>query len=114
MTEVELYKSTFTAIQELRAFRQGAPREIVLIGANENCSIGIGDWSKSSINNGSEVVFMVLRDVAMAASIESAEAVQHGNDLWKITRRRNPAETQKPYWLLSVEFEGKSDGKRQN
>lgn len=119
MTEIELYKNTFAAIQGLRSLRQDAPREIELLDGDVEvrrtlAKVNFGYWSKSSINNGSEVVFMVLENAEMAASIESAEAVQHGNDLWKITSRKSPAQTQKSYWLLSVEFEGTSDGKREN
>lgn len=115
MTELEAYRNTFAAIQGLRAFRHGEPKEVALVDGDLRArrmlaKVNFGYWSKSSISSGTEIVFLILQDALPGDAIISADSVQFGNELWKITGWKTPTETQKPYWLLSVEFEEMRDG----
>lgn len=110
MTEAEALQNTFAAIQGLRTLKQGAPREIALIDDDKVWTlVHFGYWSKSSINNGAQVLFLVLQNDLSDEQIEASHTIQHGNELWKITERKSPADLKKAYWQLFVTFGG-TDG----
>jgi hypothetical protein len=103
MTEADALRNTFTAIQGLRALRNGAPREIALIDGEATWTlVQFGCWSKSAIYNNTQPVFLILQDTLPDEAVQAAQGVQHGDELWTITSRVSPAEHNKAYWLLSV------------
>lgn len=107
MTELEAYRNTFAAIQGLRSFRQGEPKEIALIDRDSTwLLIGAGGWSKTSINGAAEIVFLILSDLVTVEQIEEAKTIRFGDQIWEVTGRKSPDQTEKPYWQLSVNLQG--------
>lgn len=114
MTERDALQSVFSTFQQSRFIHSGAPQEIELQDAEGKtlAKLPIGYWSKSAVNNNSQVVFLILAETDADSHLPNATRIQHGAEIWVIQPdRKSPAETQKAYWQLPVK-PGGTDGRR--
>lgn len=109
MTEREALQNVFSTMGQSRFIHTGAPREIELFDAEGKmlAALPLGYWSKSSINIGAQVLFLILAETDADSHLETATRIQHGAEQWVIQPgRKSPAETQKAYWQLPVQLGG--------
>lgn len=108
ISKADALTNTMEALHALRV-RQGAPAFIELV---EPVGIAMGGaasivtrlergWSKSSIHNGAQVVFLILESAASAGIVQAAKFIKYGKDEFQVTDTKAPDEAG-GFWMLSV------------
>ncbi len=94
------YAAIFDALSIARA-SLGEPEEITLIGPGITLH---RSWSKSAVNNNSQVVFLIGADVIDESLAATVTAIRYGDEIFTVVRagKRSPSED-KPYWLFPIE-----------
>lgn len=101
MTKAEALRNVTDTLTAQRA-ALGAPRVIVLGCADGHqvfCSSG---WSKSSINNGSQVVFLIIEETTYAKLIPNVKSITYGAAMFAVSGAIEPPKEPGGYWLLPV------------
>jgi len=100
MTRAEAFLNVTDALTTLRALN-GAPSTIFIMcgDAKIECSRG---WSKSSIHNGAQVVFLVCDDPSRNELLPNVRLIHYGKQAFVVSGEIKPSAEPGGYWLLPV------------
>lgn len=96
----ERYRAIFDALTTARE-SLGEPTEIILIGPGVTLH---NSWSKSAINNNTQVVFLIAGHAIDANAAAVITAIRCGDETFPVSQAGKRAPTEdKPYWFFPVE-----------
>lgn len=103
MTKADALLNTFETLRVHRMIHQSEPPSITIkYGDLEKVEI-VSGWSKSSINNKQQTVFLVIpQSEEVAAILPSAKVIYWGETAFVVRGQIEPPNEPGGYWLLPV------------
>lgn len=102
MTKSEALQNAMDALTASRGL-QGEPMQIRIDCGEETPLVCFRSWSRSTINNGSQVVFLVVAvSPEYAAALPNAKVIHYGKTVYVISGVIEPPKDDDGYWLLPV------------